>query len=486
VVVERGEAEAIFDAGRERCVEVLLEMAGRQQRFEERLGRLEEKGRSSSRNSSIAPSQDPPRTRQERRRLAREKAKELLAKDREQRKAGGQTGHRGVGRELLPEEEMSEIVDHYPTECRGCGHEFADAEKVPRYGAGRHQVAELPPITVLYTEHRSQRLRCPGCGKRTRGALGVLSESAFGPNLQAAVVTLTARNRVSRRDMSELAGELFQVGISIGAVAGIWARAGRLLEGPHERLTAQVLGSGAINVDETGWFQKGEGRTMWTAATPRGAVFKILADRHRDRLTDLIGPLFGGIITSDRWWAYDLLDPEQRQACWSHLQRDFRSHTEGLLPEQRTFGHAGLALTSRLFAAWYAFTRHQDRARLAVEMTPIQNELRALLEHAARKSKLSRYHRRFANNLLKIWPALWTFTTADGVQPTNNAAERALRGPVIHRKLSYGNQSDDGERTTERALSASVTCRLQHRSLYDYLSQLFTAHQHGGALPALL
>ena len=484
--MERAEAEAIYDAGRERCVEVLLELSGQLRAFEERLSRLERERGSTSRNSSIPPSQDQPGTRQERRALAREKAKELLGKDREQRKAGGQAGHQGVGRELLPEEEISEIVDHYPTECRGCGHEFADVEKVPRWGAGRHQIAELPPITVFYVEHRTHRLRCPECQKRTRAGLGRVGESAFGPNLQAAVVTLTARNRVSRRDMSELAGELFQVGISTGAVAGIWARAGRLLEGPHERLTAQVLGSAAINVDETGWFLKGCNRTMWAAATPEGAVFKIAEDRHRDRLTSLIGPAFDGVVTSDRWWAYDVIDPEQRQACWSHLQRDFRSHTEGLLPEQRTFGQAGVALTSRLFDAWRAYTGHQDPGRLARDMRPIQNELRELLQHAGRKSKHSRYHRRFANNLLKIWPALWTFTTTPGVEPTNNAAERALRGPVIHRKLSYGNQSDEGERTTERALSASVTCRLQHRSLYDYLSQLFTAHQRGGALPALL
>jgi transposase len=119
-------------------------------------------------------------------------------------------------------------------------------------------------------------------------------------------------------------------------------------------------------------------------------------------------------------------------------------------------------------------------------MKPIQGELLALLEHAARKSTRTKYHRRFANNLLKIWPALWTFLTVEGVTPTNNAAERALRGPVIHRKLSHGNQSEDGERFTERSLSASITCRLQHRSLFAYLPALHTAHQTGGALPALL
>ncbi len=119
-------------------------------------------------------------------------------------------------------------------------------------------------------------------------------------------------------------------------------------------------------------------------------------------------------------------------------------------------------------------------------MKPVQDELRELLEHAGKKSKRHRLHRGFANNLLKIWPALWTFLTVPGVTPTNNAAERALRGPVIHRRLSHGNQSDDGERFTERSLSAPVTCRLQHRSLLVYLRELLTAHQTGGALPALL
>jgi transposase len=380
---------------------------------------------------------------------------------------------------------MAEIVNHYPDECDGCGREFTDGEKVPRHGPGRHQVAELPPTAVVYIEHRTHRLRCPGCAERTRARLGRIGESAFGPSLQAAVVALTARNRISRRDMSELLGELFGVRISVGAIDAICQRTAAVLASPHERLISQVLACGAINVDETGWFLAGENRTMWTAASADGAVFKIVCDRHRDRLEELLGPAFQGIVTSDRWWAYDVLDPEQRQACWSHLQHDFRFHSEGLAA-QKIFGDAGLALTRRLFAAWHAFAEHHDRDRLATEMTPIQDELRELLEHAANKSKRHRLHRRFANNLLKLWPALWTFIATPGVSPTNNAAERALRGPVIHRKLSHGNQSEDGERFTERSLSASVTCRLQHRSLLAYLRQLLTANQTGGALPALL
>jgi transposase len=483
--VERSEAEAIYDSGREACVEFLIGLAAGQRRLEERLRALEAKASSSSRNSSQPPSTDAPKTRQQRRQEAREKAKELARKDGEKRKPGGQDGHPGAGRKLLPEDRMGEIVNHYPEGCDGCGREFTEEEKVPRHGPGRHQVAELPPTAVFYIEHRMHRLRCPGCRKRTRAVLGMVGESAFGPGLQAAIVALTARNRISRRDMSELLSEFFGVQISVGAIDQVCQRTSRVLAGPHERLTHRVLASGAINVDETGWYLNGENRWMWTAATPDGAIFRIAEDRHSDRLTELLGPDFHGIVTSDRWWAYGLLDPEQRQACWSHLVRDFRFHSEGLA-EQHEFGQAGLQLTRRLFEIWHGYVEHLDRDRLASEMTPIQTELRELLEHAGEKSKRHRLHRGFANNLIKIWPALWTFITVPGVTPTNNGAERALRGPVIQRRLSHGNQSDDGERFTERSLSASVTCRLQHRSLLAYLRALLTANQTGGALPALL
>jgi transposase len=489
--MDRSEAETIYDSGRERCVEAILELAGsverlseRCERLEERIGRLEEQLRKDSRNSSAPPSQDPPKTRAERRAEARRKAK-LWAKREGGRKPGGQSGHQGAGRKLLPEDQVDEIVDHYPDACRGCGREFSDDELKPSGRFGRHQVAELPPISVLVYEHRTHRLCCPGCGARTTAGLpDATGTSSFGPNLQAAVVTLTARNRISRRDMSELARDLFGLRLSTGAVDAICQRAALALEEPHERLLEQVLSAPAVNVDETGWFTAAEGRTLWTAVTPWAAIFRVARDRHRDRLEELIGENFGGILGSDRWWAYAHIDPGSRQACWEHLKRDFTRHSEGLA-EQKQFGEAGTALTKRLFGAWRSFQEDQDRARLTAEMAPIQDELRALLERGGRKSKRTRFHRVFANNLLKIWPALWTFLAIEGVEPTNNSAERALRGPVIYRKLSHGTQSDDGERFIERALSASVTCRLQGRSLFTYLRELLTAHARGDPVPLL-
>ncbi|MCA1681022.1 MAG: transposase [Actinobacteria bacterium] len=359
--MERADAEAIYDAGRGACVEAILALDRRCERLEGRMARLEEQSRSSSRNSSKPPSQDPPKTRQERRAQARAKAKEWAKADRDgaERQPGGQPGHRGSGRKLAREDQVEEIVDHYPDACEGCGREFGESERVPSSRPGRHQVAELPAVAAVLTEHRSHRLRCPGCKAKTRGELPAeLGSSAFGPGLRAAIVTMTARNRVSRRDMSELASDLFGVALSVGSVDAICQRASLILAGPHEALLASVLESGALNVDETGWSTAGEQRTLWTATTPEAAVFRVAQDRHRDRLVELIGDDFGGVVCSDRWWAYDHLDCECRQACWQHLKRDFRRHAEGLA-EQKEFGEAGLALTGRLFNAWHAFGQHR-------------------------------------------------------------------------------------------------------------------------------
>jgi transposase len=219
-------------------------------------------------------------------------------------------------------------------------------------------------------------------------------------------------------------------------------------------------------------------------ALPTQRIGQTPPGRHAFEAKTLLGERFAGIVCSDRWRGYDYLDPNQRQLCWAHLLRDFTSHSEGL-SEQHSFGCAGLVIAHQLFAAWDAYQQDGSRARLQAQIAPLQTKLRTLLEHAARKSPRTKYHRDFARNLLKRWPALWTFTHSDGVEPTNNHAERGLRGAVIYRKLSLGSQSERGERTIERLLSASITCRLRQQSLFAYLSQALAAHARGDPVPAL-
>jgi transposase len=362
--MDRAEAEAIYDAGREVCVQFLVDLAGRVQQLEERLTRLEAQARQDSRTSSKPPSMDPPKTRAQRRAEARARAKELMRREGEQRKPGGQSGHRGAGRDLKLEDQVDEIVEHYPRACGGCGHEFTDRERGPRQRFGRHQVCELPPISVITVEHRTHQLRCGRCRARTSARLPEeIRGSAFGPRLQAASVTLTAGYRISRRKVTELALDLFGVTLLTGAVDAICQRASDALAGPHLQLQDWVLDQPAVHVDETGWRTRGEGRALWTATSPGAVFLEITEHCNREQFNALIGS-YPGIVISDRWNGYSHLDPTRRQACWSHIKRDFRRHADGL-GEQKTFGEAGSELTRHVFAAWRAYQHeHHDRRKL--------------------------------------------------------------------------------------------------------------------------
>jgi transposase len=476
--VERAEAEAVYDAGREACVEFLVELTARHERqiarLEGRIERLEEKLRESSENSSRPPSADPPgkRSRPEPGQSAR--------------RQGGQPGHEGTARKLVAESELDEIVDHWPERCAGCGDRIAAGEAQAAGEPHRRQVTELPPIAVRVVEHRAHALDCAECGHRTRAQLPEqVRTSAFGPRLQAAIALLSVRNRVSRRDAAELCGELFGGEISVGSVDAICQRASGALAELYTQLREAVKDAAVVCVDETGWRNAGCKRTLWGALTEDFAAFHIAADRHERELPELIGESFAGIVSSDRWWAYDSLDPARRQVCWAHLLRDFRRHSEGLA-EQGRFGEEGLEVCRELFAAWDAFVTHGDRERLAGEIAPVKRRLRALLEPHRKKSTLNRHFRTFARNLLKLWPALWTFAEIDGVEPTNNRAERGLRGAVIYRKVSLGSQSEPGERFAERMLSVSQTCRLQGRSLFGFLVEAITASSRASPAPSLV
>jgi transposase len=375
--MERAEAEAILDGDRETAVALLLrvgELIEANRRLEARVAELERRLNRSSRNSSLPPSQDPP---------------SAPARPRQSgsgRKRGGQPGHEGRHRRLLPREQVDEVVEHWPERCRSCAHVFAERELVATAEPWRHQVAELPPIAVRVSEHRLHRVCCPECAVQTRAALPAgVSRSAFGPMLQAAVVTLAVRNRVSRRDTSELAWELFGLELATGSVDAIVQRAGEALAAPHTRLEQQLKAASVVNIDETGWKTAGGNRTLWAALTSRTAVFRIAAGRHGFEAKTLLGERFAGIVCSDRWRGYDYLDPQRRQLCWAHLLRDFTAHSEGM-SEQQSFGEAGLQIARDLFAAWQAYQQDDDRARLQATVAPLQNKLRALLEHASRKS----------------------------------------------------------------------------------------------------
>jgi hypothetical protein len=267
---------------------------------------------------------------------------------------------------------------------------FAEAERVAVREPARHQVEELPQIAVRVTEHRCQRVRCPGCGVERTGELPVeIASSAFGPRLQAAVVALSVRNRVSRRDLVELCEELFGARISIGSIDAILARAGDALEQPYDHLLVRLRRSRALNVDETGWRLKGDQRTLWGAFSEKIAVFAITANRHEQHLRELLAD-HRGIVTSDRWWAYDHLPLARRQVCWSHLQRDFQAQAERSGAEHE-LGQAGLRICERVFWAWEVYQHTHDRRQLQLTVRGLRRELKPILRQY--RGKAPRYKR---------------------------------------------------------------------------------------------
>jgi len=473
--MERSEAEAIYDAGRDAVVDVLLRMDAQIQQLTGRVGRLERELARSSRNSSLPPSSDPP--------VVKKRHKAARRKGPSGRSQGAQPGHEGKGRGLLETAACDEVVVHWPERCR-CGHEFSDGELVVVGDPVRHQVQELPVISTFVTEHQCPRVCCPGCGNATRAELPMaVASSAFGPRLQAAIAVLSVRNRISRRDAVELVAQLFGARISTGTVDQVLTRSSDALTVPYEDLLARVRGGGALNMDETGWRLKGAQRTLWGAFTDRHAVLRIADSRHEEHAKELLGGT-RAVITSDRWWAYNHLPLKRRQVCWAPLQRDFQAQAEGLAAEKE-FGEAGLAICDRLFQAWQDFQNTGDRDELTRQILRLRHKLKPVLREYGGKAPRYKRTRGLAKNLLKIWPALWTFAKTDGVTPTNNHAERSLRGAVIYRKLSLGSQSESGETRIARLLSAHTTCRLQDRSLFEYLTQALDHHARGAPVPLL-
>src|ERR1039458_2995684 len=246
------------------------------QQLEARVEKLEHQLARNSGNSSSPPSSDPPRGAPKR------------GKDPSGRKPGGQPGHEGHGRPLLPAWAVDELIDHWPTSC-DCGYVFSEGDRGALGEPARHQVEELPVIAVKVTEHRCQRVRCPGCGARRTGQLPrQVAASHLGPRLQAAIATLSVRNRVSRRDSVELVEELFQARLSTGTVDAVLGRVGDALAEPHQDLLHAVRASGRLNVDETGWRLQGSQRSLWGAFTDELAFFKVAPDRHEDHAKMLL------------------------------------------------------------------------------------------------------------------------------------------------------------------------------------------------------
>jgi transposase len=256
------------------------------------------------------------------------------------------------------------------------------------------------------------------------------------------------------------------------------------LQAAHAEAQQAVQRAPVKHVDETGWKQAGRKRWLWGAATATDVCFVIHATRGVQGLQALLGGVLKGLFVSDRWSVYHCLPVCRRQICWAHLKRDFQKLVERGGPAE-AIGRVGLEVVECLFADWWSFRRGElDRPGLQTRVQRMARELQSTLEQGCgcADSKAAT----FCANLLALYPALWLFAAIEGVEPTNNHAERILRLGVLWRKNAFGSHSAAGCRFVERMLTVVQTLRLQKRPVLDYLVLAVKAHRSGMPAPQLL
>lgn len=420
-------------------------------------------------NSSRPPSSDPPDT------PARRKPQPSG------RKRGGQKGHAGHARLQLAPEQITATVTHRPTQCPSCTLPLESA--LPSEGEPVCvQVWEVPPIVPEVIEHRGERVRCPHCA--TLVPAPNLPLSAFGPRLTAIGSVLHGRFRLSMRETTDVLADLFGVPLGSGSVSSLCQEVNAALTEPYEAVRAHVEVATQVNVDETGWKQAGEKRWLWVAVTAICTFFMVATNRSAAVLLIMLGDAFDGVVTSDRYKAYLRIPLARRQICWAHLKRNLLGFAERNGPVG-DWGKEAVGVVEKVFTAWYRFKGGTtDRAGLQAEMAPLRTHLQTLW--ASGEKLPSWMVRGFCHELAKLEPALWTFVTLDGVEPTNNAAERSLRPAVLWRKGCFGADSSAGNTFVAKILTARATCRQQQRHLLTYLTDAVIAYRDGLPAPSLL
>ncbi len=444
--------------------------------LQEQVAELQARANQHSGNSSRPPSSDPPQ------------APPRPSRPASPRRQGAQPGHPGKHRALLPPDQVDSLIVHRPSYCSYCQATLASdlpiSEDEPVL---RQQVWDLPLVRPHVTEHQFPTVTCPHCQHTLRASRpSDMPPGAFGAQVTSVVGMLHGRYRLSARETAALLLDLFGLELGVGTIPAMCHSVSQALAPVYEQVQEQVEAQTVLNVDETGWKQAGAKRWLWVAVASVCTLFVVAQNRSAASLRRLLGgsaSRFGGVVGSDRFKAYLSLPVERRQLCWAHLKRNLLALHERDGPAGEWAGEM-LEQVGQLFAAWHAVRCGElDRSGLPDSMRPVQEAMRELLTQGQALS-LSKA-RAFSRELLGLWPALWTFVTVEGVEPTNNLAERALRPAVLWRKGCFGAQSDTGNEFVERILTVTATCRQQQHQTLTFLSQAVQAYWAGLPPPYL-
>lgn len=439
-------------------------------KMQQRVAELEARLALNSSNSSRPPSTDSP-----------DNGKKRNKKQKKgNRKRGGQPGHKRNERKLVPESEVAEITELKPERCRRCDNRLGGSDPTPH----RHQVVEIPPIQPTVTEWKLHSLECEHCGTKTRAELPTeVPTGSFGPRLQSLVAICSGVYRLSKRKTRELLRDVCGVEISLGSISNLERQTSEALVEPVREVRQHAQEQPIVHADETSWKQQGRKMWLWMMATASVAVFLIRPSRSKKVAKELLGD-FDGILVSDRYGSYNFIESDNRQICWAHLLRNIEAF--------RSWGLGAKRLATQIQRPMRKMLRLYHRARdgllSSTEFHAQANTLKLDILFQLRRGSTWKLEKiaGVCRSILKLESALFTFLDHEGVEPTNNHAERLLRHPVLWRKTSFGTDSDNGNRFVERILTTVMTLRLQKRNALEYVTQACIAQQCSISPPSLI
>jgi transposase len=408
------------------------------------------------------------------------------------RRPGGQWGHPGHSRFVVPLERVNQVVEVFPDACRHCHHRLPARGREVTGAPRRHQVTELPPIEAHITEYQCPSVVCPACGKSTHAPLPEDVAGQFGPQLTALIAYLTVVCRLPRRLVQTLLEGALQIPISLGSTQAAWEEASGAVAGPCQALERALTQQPVLNSDETGFRTNGDKRYLWAVVAPAFVVYRIAKTRGAAVLIDLLGQVFAGILCSDRLATYTSYQKGRLQFCWAHFRRNLLSAQDlAKTRDAQHFCREALALEKRLFRLWYRFRGDPTvrggpltRQQLVEKVLPLQQQFFALGERSLDSANDD--VRNLATALFEQHDNFFVFVHHEGVEPTNNRAELALRTAVQWRKIMFGNRSESGELAVARLLTVTRTCQMQQLNALVYLTAAICCYRRGQMVASLL
>jgi transposase len=408
------------------------------------------------------------------------------------RKPGGQPGHPGHCRPVVPRERVNAVIEVFPSTCRHCQRGLPARGRRITGEPRRHQVTELPPIDAHVTEYQCPGVVCPSCWTTTYAPRPADVVGQFGPQLTALIAYLTVVCRIPRRVVQALLADALHVPISLGSTQATWEEASAAVATPCQELEQALRHQPVINGDETGHRTNGQKRWLWVLVASQFVVYRIATTRAATVLVAMLGDVFAGVLCSDRWKPYQTYHRGALQFCWAHFKRDLLGALDlAKTRDAERFCRDALALHARLFRLWYRYRGDPaargtplTRAQLIDKVLPLERKLFALAERHVGSSQKD--VRNLATALFTHHEKFFVFVRQDGVEPTNNRAERALRTAVQWRKIMFGNRSTEGELAVARLLTVTRTCQMQQLSTLAYLTAAIVAHRRRHAVASLL